>query len=64
MNAVRGMETDPRMMMVVVIPVKEWLAKSARVLQGTEALGKLGLVFQSLFGMDLKSRSITSRMFF
>jgi hypothetical protein len=44
-NAARGVQTDPRVMMVVVIPVKEWLAKSARVLEGTEAFGNSGRYF-------------------
>jgi len=31
-NAVRGVQTDPRMMMVVVVPVEERTTETARVL--------------------------------
>ena len=47
MDAVRGVKADPRMVMVVVVPVEEGLAEAARVMDRAEALGKLWPVFHS-----------------
>ena len=41
MNAVRGVQTDPRMMVCVVVPIEEGPAETARVLERTEAWRKL-----------------------
>ena len=52
-NAVRGVETDPRMMVCVVVPIEEGAAETARVLDRTETLGKLRPV---LHGAELRFR--------
>ena len=47
MDAVGGVEADPRMVMVVVVPVEEGLAERAGVVDRAEAFGKLWPVFHS-----------------
>ena len=41
MNAVRGVQADPRMMMLGVVPFEEWPAESAPVLNRAESIRKL-----------------------
>ena len=47
MNAVWCVQTNPGMMMLVVVPVEERAAEDARVLDRTKPLGKLGPVLHS-----------------
>ena len=53
----RGQQRDPAVMMFSVVPSKKLLAKSARVLDGAEALRKLRPVFQS-FELALRVRIV------
>ena len=50
----RGQQGDPAVMMFVVVPAKERLAKGTKVLDGAEALRKLGPVLEG-FGLALRA---------
>ena len=47
MNLIQGHQTDPGMMMILIIPGEERAAEAPGVLDTTEALGEAWLVLQS-----------------
>lgn len=67
MNAVRGVQSDSRMMVCVIVPSEERAAETAGVLDRTEALRKLRPVLHSAklrFRERVVIRNIGSRMRF
>jgi hypothetical protein len=64
MHLVRGHETDPGVVMVLVVPIEELAAETSGILDATEAFGKARLILQGLevaFGERVVPRLRTNR---
>ena len=61
MDAVRGQEPQPGVMMLMVIPSKELPTESARVLQRTESLGKGRPILERLEVLSEKGLPLDTR---
>jgi hypothetical protein len=61
MHLVRGHETDPGMVVVLVVPIEELAAETSGILHAAEAFGEAGLILQG-FEVALGERVIVGRM--
>jgi len=67
MNHGRGQHSNPRMVVLVVVPVEEFLAKGARVFLATKSLWKIRSIFEGLklaFGKGIIVRDVWPAMRF